>query len=73
MTKKAMECAIPSACVIAAGFGIWFAAMAAMAALPTNEGPAARVQEPTGVVVLYQDPKTLETVPLRAAREVHAL
>ncbi len=72
MMKKTIECAIPGAC-IAAGFGLWFAAMAAMAALPQGEGPAARVQEPTGLVVLYQDPKTLETVVLRETRERHAL
>ena len=66
------ERAIPWAC-IAAGFGIWIAAVASMAAFPQDQGPAARVQEPTGMVVLHQDPKTLETVALRETRERHAL
>ena len=72
MSKRTLECALPWACV-AAGFGVWIAAVAAMTAMPQGEGPVARVQEPTGMVVLYQDPKTLETVALRESRERHAL
>jgi hypothetical protein len=69
---KTVERVVPWAC-IAAGFGIWIAAVASMAAIPQDEGPAARVQEPTGLVFLYQDPKTLETVALRETRDRHAL
>lgn len=72
MKTRAIQIAMPWACV-AAGFGIWLAAVASMAAFPQHEGPAARVQEPTGMVFLHQDPKTLETVALRETRERQAL
>lgn len=60
-------------CAIAASFGVWIAAMAAMAAIPNEHAGARPVEGPrvaavTGVLVLHQDPRTLETVPVREIR-----
>lgn len=71
--KSRMKGVVPW-CVMAAGFGVWLAAMAAMAAIPGSAavttrhegGPRASVV--TGLLVLHQDPRTLETVPLRDLR-----
>ena len=71
--KTRMKSLVPW-CVIAAGFGVWFAAMAAMAAIPSGThrpaghegGP--RASAVTGLLVLHQDPRTLQTVPLRDLR-----
>ena len=61
-------------CVMGAGFGVWLAAMAAMAALPTNASHVAshdggpRASAVTGLLVLHQDPRTGHSVPLRDLR-----
>ncbi|MBL8706946.1 MAG: hypothetical protein JNM30_18980 [Rhodospirillales bacterium] len=72
MTKKTKG--VVPWCVMGAGFAVWFAAMAAMAALPTTPshpqghegGP--RASAVTGLLVLHQDPRTQQTVPLRDLR-----
>jgi hypothetical protein len=58
---------IPWAC-IAGGFAVWLAALAAMTVLPREHGAASRIGEPTGMLVLHQDPRSLQTVPLREVR-----
>ncbi len=61
-------------CVMAGGFAVWFAAMAAMAAVPTPQHPPGheaggpRASAVTGLLVLHQDPRTQQTVAVRDTR-----
>jgi hypothetical protein len=66
-TTRTTKHLIPWACV-AGAFAVWFAALAAMTVLPREHVTAARIGEPTGLLVLHQDPRTLQTVPLREVR-----
>jgi hypothetical protein len=57
---------------VAAVFALWFAAMAAMAAFPEEHAKGERVSLPTGMLVLYQDPRSQQTVALRDTRSIDA-
>lgn len=66
-TSGIARCLRPVAC-LAGGFAVWLVALAAMAVLPQDRAGTPRVAVPTGLLVLHQDPRTLETVPVRAIR-----
>ena len=68
ITRKTIQQATPWICTVAAGFAVWLAAMAAMAMVPEERCAAARVEQPTGLASVYQDPKTLQTVVVRQTR-----
>lgn len=65
---------VAPAAAIGAAFAIWIAAMGAMVLFPPEPYAASRdVMEPTGLSIVYQDAKTLETVVVRDSRPVLAL
>jgi hypothetical protein len=66
-TTRTTKHLIPWACV-AGAFAVWFAALAAMTLSPREHGAAERIGEPTGLLVLHQDPRSLRTVPVREVR-----
>ncbi len=76
MTKKTKG--LVPWCVMARGFAVWFAAMAAMAAVPTTPHPPGypqgyeaggpRASAVTGLLVLHQDARTQQSVAVRDTR-----
>lgn len=76
MTKKTKG--LVPWCVMGGGFAVWFAAMAAMAAVPTAQHPPGypqaheaggpRASAVTGLLVLHQDPRTQQSVAVRDTR-----
>lgn len=58
---------VPWAC-IAGAFAVWIAALAIMAAMPSGHAAPSHFGEPTGLLVLHQDPRTLRSVPVREVR-----
>jgi hypothetical protein len=66
-TRRMTKQLVPWTC-LAGAFAVWLAALAAMAVLPQEHAAAERIGVPTGLLVLHQDPRTLETVPVREVR-----
>ncbi|MCC7048877.1 MAG: hypothetical protein IT562_19335 [Alphaproteobacteria bacterium] len=64
---KAARHAVPWTC-IAGAFVVWIAAVGVMAAMPSGRAASSRVGEPTGLLVLHQDPRTLQSVAVREVR-----